>query len=185
VKDLAEIEQYLTEKEVELRSDNYGKDKEQSVKLLKRHKTTELELDSYTGLMREMDSQLDKIELQFARDKNSSVNKLLQKVLQLASERRIKLINNLQLNEFSDEVEEFLSSMEVFKTAFKSEDYGVDYEHLLLVLSRFEDVKGKYEACNGQYGNILEHGGKIVAAKTDDDDATTDNYVQGNIQTVK
>jgi len=161
VKDLVEIEQWLNEKEEELRSENFGKDKETSVKLLKKHKTLELELDSYTGLMKEMDSQLEKIDLQLARDKNESVNVLLKNVVKLANARRIKLINNLQLNEFNDEVGDFVGIMGEYGNAFKSEDYGVDYEHLLVIASRYEDVKTKYDASEPKFKYIKECGAKI------------------------
>lgn len=156
--DASEIESWMLEKEDALTSNHYGKDIHSAVKLLTKHKTLELEMDSYNGLVQEMKHMANAMvssghpDRQLISAKIGAVEDHMGLLRRLGNDRREKLIQSVHTLEYFAEADEFLKYVdEVFGREVGCNEYGQDYEHLLLLQARFKDVELKVEGVNDRY----------------------------------
>ncbi|SPP87212.1 spectrin beta chain, non-erythrocytic 5 isoform X2 [Drosophila guanche] len=149
--DAGEIESWLGERNNALRSTEYGRDRDSAAKLLTKHKTIELELDTYSGIVTEMGHSCAAMvaaghpDSKVLTAKQQLIEKMLKSLHKLASQRQGRLMESLYKHEYfleSDEVEQWIREQE--QTA-SSEDYGQDFEHLQLLQNKFDDLKHRVE----------------------------------------
>ncbi|KQS43502.1 spectrin beta chain, non-erythrocytic 5 isoform X5 [Drosophila erecta] len=149
--DAGEIESWLGERNNVLRSTEYGRDRDSAAKLLTKHKTIELELDTYSGIVTEMGHSCAAMVAANHPDskvlvaKQQLIEKMLKSLHKLASQRQGRLMESLYKHEYfleSDEVEQWIREQE---QAASSEDYGQDFEHLQLLQNKFDDLKHRVE----------------------------------------
>lgn len=149
--DAGEIESWLGERNNALRSTEYGRDRDSAAKLLTKHKTIELELDTYSGIVTEMGHTCAAMvaaqhpDSKVLAAKQQLIEKMLKSLHKLASQRQMRLMESLSKHEYfleSDEVEQWIREQE--QTA-SSEDYGQDFEHLQLLQNKFDDLKHRVE----------------------------------------
>lgn len=136
--DASEIETWLGEKNNVLRSTDYGRDRDSTTKLLTKHKAIELELDTYSGIVNEMGHNCSAMiasshpDSKILSAKQQLIEKMLKSLQKLANQRQLALMACLYRHEYFlevDEVEQWIREQE--QTA-SSEDYGQDYEHLMV-----------------------------------------------------
>ncbi|XP_020812650.1 spectrin beta chain, non-erythrocytic 1 isoform X1 [Drosophila serrata] len=149
--DAGEIESWLGERNNALRSTEYGRDRDSAAKLLTKHKTIELELDTYSGIVTEMGHSCAAMvaanhpDSKVLAAKQQLIEKMLKSLHKLASQRQVRLMESLYKHEYfleSDEVEQWIREQE---QAASSEDYGQDFEHLQLLQNKFDDLKHRVE----------------------------------------
>ncbi|KAH8300440.1 hypothetical protein KR018_005664 [Drosophila ironensis] len=149
--DAGEIESWLGERNNVLRSTEYGRDRDSAAKLLTKHKTIELELDTYSGIVTEMGHSCAAMvaaghpDSKVLAAKQQLIEKMLKSLHKLASQRQVRLMESLYKHEYfleSDEVEQWIREQE---QAASSEDYGQDFEHLQLLQNKFDDLKHRVE----------------------------------------
>ncbi|KRK01061.1 spectrin beta chain, non-erythrocytic 5 isoform X5 [Drosophila yakuba] len=149
--DAGEIESWLGERNNVLRSTEYGRDRDSAAKLLTKHKTIELELDTYSGIVTEMGHSCAAMvaanhpDSKVLAAKQQLIEKMLKSLHKLASQRQGRLMESLYKHEYfleSDEVEQWIREQE---QAASSEDYGQDFEHLQLLQNKFDDLKHRVE----------------------------------------
>ncbi|KAL9901308.1 spectrin beta chain, non-erythrocytic 5 kst isoform 1-T1 [Glossina fuscipes fuscipes] len=149
--DAGEIESWLGERQNALRSTEYGRDRDSAAKLLTKHKTIELELDTYSGIVTEMGHTCAAMvssghpDSKILAAKQQLIEKMLKSLQKLASQRQLRLMESLYMHEYfleSDEVEQWIKEQEQVAS---SEDYGQDYEHLQLLQNKFDDLKHRIE----------------------------------------
>ncbi|XP_016975527.1 spectrin beta chain, non-erythrocytic 5 isoform X2 [Drosophila rhopaloa] len=149
--DAGEIESWLGERNNALRSTEYGRDRDSAAKLLTKHKTIELELDTYSGIVTEMGHSCAAMvaanhpDSKVLAAKQQLIEKMLKSLHKLASQRQGRLMESLYKHEYfleSDEVEQWIREQE---QAASSEDYGQDFEHLQLLQNKFDDLKHRVE----------------------------------------
>ncbi|KAL7733152.1 hypothetical protein ACLKA6_004671 [Drosophila palustris] len=149
--DAGEIESWLGERNNALRSTEYGRDRDSAAKLLTKHKTIELELDTYSSIVTEMGHTCAAMiaaqhpDSKVLAAKQQLIEKMLKSLHKLASQRQMRLMESLSKHEYfleSDEVEQWIREQE--QTA-SSEDYGQDFEHLQLLQNKFDDLKHRVE----------------------------------------
>lgn len=133
-----EIETWLAERNNILRSTDYGRDRDSATKLLTKHKTIELELDTYSGIVQEMGTTAQSMvtakhpDSKAIASKQQMIEKMLKSLQKLAAQRQLRLMESLYRHEYfaeSAELEQWIKEQE---QAVTSEDYGQDYEHLLV-----------------------------------------------------
>lgn len=136
--DAGEIETWLGEKNNVLKSTDYGRDRDSATKLLTKHKTLELELDTYSAIIQEMGHTAQLMVTSKHPDskaivtKQQMIEKMLKSLQKLAAQRQLRLMESLYRHEYfaeSADLEHWIKEQEV---AVNSEDYGQDYEHLLV-----------------------------------------------------
>lgn len=133
-----EIETWLSEKMNVLKSNDYGRDRDSATKLLTKHKGIELELDTYSGIISEMGHNAASMvaanhpDSKLIAAKQQLIEKMFKSLQRLCAQRQIRLMESMYRHEYfaeSTELEQWIKEMEQVAS---SEDYGQDYEHLLV-----------------------------------------------------
>lgn len=133
-----EIETWLGERNNVLNSKDYGRDRDSATKLLTKHKTIELELDTYSGIISEMGHAATAMvsakhpDSKQISGKQQLIEKMFKSLQRLAGQRQMRLLESMYRHEYfmeSAELEQWIREQEQVAS---SEDYGQDYEHLLV-----------------------------------------------------
>ncbi|KAL1509008.1 hypothetical protein ABEB36_003816 [Hypothenemus hampei] len=153
----SEVESWLNEKGNILDSTDYGRDRDSATKLLTKHKALELELDTYNNIIAEMGHGAQAMiksghpDSKLIAERQSGLEHLVRSLQRKAAVRQHRLMESLFRHEYfaeSDELETWIA--ENLQQA-SSEDYGQDYEHLLILKSKFDDLKHRVEAGAERY----------------------------------
>lgn len=162
-----EVDSWLTEKLNFLNNSDYGKNEDNAIKLLTKHKAVELEVDTYQGIVGEMKVQAQKLAVtkppleELIVERTHFIENQLKNIQQLLVQRRTKLIESKNCHEYFRETENFQKWIaEQMQTAL-SDDYGADYEHLLVLQSKFQDFKCRVESNTDRFNQCHEHAIKL------------------------
>ncbi|XP_058061720.1 spectrin beta chain, non-erythrocytic 1 [Anopheles bellator] len=164
----AEIETWLGERNNVLRSSDYGRDRDSATKLLTKHKVIELELDTYSGIVSEMGHTASAMiaskhpDSKVIAAKQQLIEKMLKSLQKLAGQRQLRLMESLYRHEYfveSAELEQWIKEQE---QAINSEDYGHDYEHLLILQNKFDDLKHRIEVGAERYNQCENFAKKLI-----------------------
>ncbi|XP_076359799.1 spectrin beta chain, non-erythrocytic 5 kst [Tachypleus tridentatus] len=167
-----EVETWITEKNDILTRTDYGRDEDGAVRLLTKHKALELEIDTYTGLVSEMARQAQKMvdsnhpESKVINGRIQMIQKEMKKLQKLATVRRQKLVESKNRHEYFRESEELENWINEEMQMATSEEYGQDYEHLLLLQSKFDDFRHRIEAGSERYNQCEELCRKLTAVES-------------------
>ncbi|XP_013777045.2 LOW QUALITY PROTEIN: spectrin beta chain, non-erythrocytic 1-like [Limulus polyphemus] len=170
--DANEVETWMSEKNDFLTSTDYGKDEDAAIKLLTKHKALELELDTYSGLLKEMVCQAQRMI-----DDEHPDHKIISKRIQLITQqmkdlqksgnvRRQKLIESKNRHEYFRESEDLEKWIDKQMQSALSEEYGQDYEHILVLLSKFNDYKHRVEAGSERFNQCEVLAKKLIAVES-------------------
>ncbi|XP_049531966.1 spectrin beta chain, non-erythrocytic 1 isoform X2 [Anopheles darlingi] len=163
-----EIETWLGERNNVLRSSDYGRDRDSATKLLTKHKVIELELDTYSGIVSEMGHTASAMiaskhpDSKVIATKQQLIEKMLKSLQRLAGQRQLRLMESLYRHEYfveSTELEQWIKEQE---QAVNSEDYGHDYEHLLILQNKFDDLKHRIEVGAERYNQCENSALKLI-----------------------
>ncbi|XP_030753943.1 spectrin beta chain, non-erythrocytic 2 isoform X2 [Sitophilus oryzae] len=166
-----EVESWLNEKANILASNDFGRDRDSATKLLTRHKALELELETYNNIILEMGHGAQAMiksghpDAKLISERQSGLEHLVRSLQRKAVIRRQRLMESLFRHEYfmeSDELEIWIA--ENLQQA-SSEDYGQDYEHLLLLKNKFDDLKHKIEAGAERYKQCEALALKLLASE--------------------
>lgn len=134
----SEVESWLNEKSGILASTDFGRDRDAATKLLTKHKALELELETYSGIITEMGRGANALvqsghpESKTIQERQSTLEHLVRSLQRQAAIRQQRLMESLFRHEYfleSGDLERWVSEQMQYAT---SEDYGQDYEHLLV-----------------------------------------------------
>ncbi|XP_034944641.1 LOW QUALITY PROTEIN: spectrin beta chain, non-erythrocytic 5 [Chelonus insularis] len=163
-----EVESWLSEKNDVLSSTDYGRDRDAATKLLTKHKTVELELDTYNGIVTEMGHTAAAMvnakhpDSKAIASKQQNIAQQIRSLQKLATTRQQRLMESMYRHEYfleSRELEQWIKEQE--QTA-ASEDYGQDYEHLLVLQAKFNDFKHRIEAGSERFNQCEELAKKLI-----------------------
>ncbi|XP_054709348.1 spectrin beta chain-like [Uloborus diversus] len=146
-----EIDSWISEKLQVLSNADYGKDADAVIKLLTKHQALELEIDSYKGLVDELANQANALveskhpDSKIIRNRMEVIDQEMKNIQKLCSVRRQKLLESKSRHEFNNETEELKSWINEQMAEAISEDYGEDYEHVLILHSNFEFYRNRVE----------------------------------------
>ncbi|XP_065309042.1 spectrin beta chain-like isoform X2 [Dermacentor albipictus] len=165
-----EIEAWMNEKKSVLTSTDFGRDEDAAVKLLTKQKALELEIDTYSGLVVEMTHQGQAMidqnhpDSKIIANQMQTVNQEIKNLQKLSTVRRQKLMEAKHTHEFfreSDDLQDWINEQ---TQAALSEDYGKDYEHLLLLQAKFEDLKLVVDTGKDRLDQCIDLGQRLIAA---------------------
>ena len=155
--EVGEIEGWIMEKSSGMKGSDFGKDEDSAVKLLTKHKAVELEIDTYSGIISEMTSTAGQLvasghpDAKLIKNRDDILNRELKNLKKLAAERRDRLIKSIQLHEYLRESREVTEYIRQMMNTAKSQDTGHDYEHLEILLARFQEFKLEVQAGEEKY----------------------------------
>lgn len=152
ISEAAEIETWLGERTNVIKSNDFGRDRDSATKLLTKHKAIELELDTYSGIISEMGHTASSMiaskhpDSKLIASKQQLVEKMFKSLQRLSGQRQIRLMESMYRHEYFVESAELEQWMKELEQAASSEDYGQDYEHLLVI--KFVNDKYKKKVCS-------------------------------------
>ncbi|CAG9768666.1 unnamed protein product [Ceutorhynchus assimilis] len=165
----SEVESWLNEKANILDSSDYGRDRDSATKLLTKHKALELELDTYNNIISEMGHGAQAMvksghpDSKLISERQASLERLVRSLQRKAAIRQNRLMESLFGHEYFVESGELESWIAENLQHASSEDYGQDYEHLLLLKNKFDDLKHKIEGGSDRYKQCESLAQKLLA----------------------
>lgn len=139
----SEVESWLNERNDVLASTDYGRDRDAATKLLTKHKALELELDTYNAIVVEMGRGAQAMitaqhpDAKAIAAKQQLLSQQMRSLQKLAAQRQQRLMESMYRHEYFAESAELERWIGEQQQAASSEDYGQDYEHLLVSSSYF------------------------------------------------
>ncbi|KAJ8972184.1 hypothetical protein NQ314_000314 [Rhamnusium bicolor] len=164
-----EVESWLNERGNILASSDYGRDRDSATKLLTKHKALELELDTYNNIISEMGHGAQAMiksghpDSKLIAERQSSLEHLVRLLQRKAAIRQHRLMESLFRHEYFAESEELERWIAENLQQASSEDYGQDYEHLLLLKAKFDDFKHRIEAGSERYRQCEDLAQKLIS----------------------
>jgi spectrin beta len=150
--EVAEVESWIDDKNQFMKGAEYGQDGDSSIKLLTKHKAMELEIDTYSGIVQEISAAATKLinnnhpKAKLITTRDDVLNRDLKNLKNTAKVRRDRLVAAIQLHEYNRESGQFLAWIREMMAGARSEDTGQDYEHLEILLARFQEFKLRVQA---------------------------------------
>ncbi|XP_063863708.1 spectrin beta chain, non-erythrocytic 2-like isoform X27 [Scylla paramamosain] len=167
--EVTEVEAWMNEKRNILQTKDYGKDEDVARKLLAKHKALELEMDTYSGIVKEMGTMAESMiksshpESKLIKDRQQMLNQELKDLQKLSANLRQKLMASMYRHEYFREAEDLEKWITEQMQTATSEDFGHDYEHLLLLQAKFDDFKHRVEAGSERFKQCDELAKKLIA----------------------
>lgn len=165
----SEVESWLSERNDVLSSTDYGRDRDAASKLLTKHKVLELELDTYKGIVTEMGHAAAAMvnakhpDAKAIAIKEQAINQQIRNLQKLASLRQQRLVESMCRHEYFSESAELDQWIRDHMQIAASDDYGQDYEHLLILQNKFDDLKHRVEAGLERFNQCEELAKKLIA----------------------
>lgn len=138
------------------KSTDFGRDRDSATKLLTKHKAIELELDTYSGIISEMGHTSSNMIASKHPDsklivaKQQLIEKMFKSLQRLSGQRQMRLMESMYRHEYFAESAELEQWIRELEQAASSEDYGQDYEHLLVIIfplkTRFQQLNSLHKA---------------------------------------
>lgn len=181
-----EVESWLNEKGDLLASTDYGRDRDAATKLLTKHKALELELDTYNNIITEMGRGAQSLiqskhpDSKLIAERQASLEHLVRSLQRKAVLRQHRLMESLFRHEYFLESEELERWIADNLQQASSEDYGQDYEHLLvyslnetfsvlltpifqILQGKFDDFKHRIESGSERFKQCEDLAQKLIA----------------------
>ncbi|XP_054271663.1 spectrin alpha chain, non-erythrocytic 1 isoform X2 [Macrosteles quadrilineatus] len=165
----SEVESWLSERNDVLSSTDYGRDRDAASKLLTKHKALELELDTYSGIVTEMGTAANVMinakhpDAKAIASKQTAIAQQMRTLQKLASARQQHLVESMCRHEYLSESAELETWIREQMTAAASEDYGQDFEHLLILQNKFDDLKHRVEAGAERFNQCEDLAKKLIS----------------------
>ncbi|KAJ0169742.1 hypothetical protein K1T71_014348 [Dendrolimus kikuchii] len=167
-----EVDSWLADKAAALASADVGRDRHRATQLLTRHKAVELELDTYAAIISEMghvatsmaNSGHPEGEALVAR--HAMLADSLARLQRLAAQRQKALVESVCRHEYLAESAELETWIQEQYAAASSEDYGQDYEHLLILRSKFDELRHRVESGAERFNQCEELAKKLLATES-------------------
>ncbi|CAB3231870.1 unnamed protein product, partial [Arctia plantaginis] len=170
--DALEVDAWLADKAAALAAADVARDRHRATQLLTRHKAVELELDTYAAIIAEMghvatsmaNSGHPEGEALVAR--HALLAESLKRLQRLAAQRQNALVESVCRHEYLAESAELESWIQEQYAAASSEDYGQDYEHLLILRSKFDELRHRVESGAERFNQCEELAKKLLATES-------------------
>ncbi|XP_063371372.1 spectrin beta chain [Cydia amplana] len=170
--DALEVDSWLADKAAALSSADVGRDRHRATQLLTRHKAVELELDTYAAIISEMGHSAASMAASGHPQgaalvaRHRALDDSLQRLQRLAAQRQRALVESVCRHEYLAESAELEGWIQEQFAAAASEDYGQDYEHLLILRSKFEELRHRVESGAERFSQCEELAKKLLASES-------------------
>ncbi|XP_066281028.1 spectrin beta chain, non-erythrocytic 5-like isoform X2 [Branchiostoma lanceolatum] len=167
--DANEVESWVAEKSRLASSTDYGKDEDAAEKAITKHKALEVDLATYKGLVKQLQHKSQKLKeaghvnAKTIQDRHSNLEGQMKSLETLMGDRNVHLEESKQLFSYARETDDLQEWINEHLMVAASEDYGQDYEHLQVLLSKFEDLKHKmgqgqrrFQQCERNAARLVE-----------------------------
>ncbi|KAJ8705806.1 hypothetical protein PYW08_012852 [Mythimna loreyi] len=170
--DALEVDAWLNDKAAALAHADLARDRHRATHLLTRHKAVELELDTYAAIIAEMGHVATSMangghpEGEALQARHALLVDSLARLQRLAAQRQKALVESVCRHEYLAESAELESWIQEQYAAASSEDYGQDYEHLLILRSKFDELRHRVESGAERFNQCEELAKKLLATES-------------------
>nr|XP_025044105.1 spectrin beta chain, non-erythrocytic 5 [Pelodiscus sinensis] len=167
----SDLETWVSEKLPSVTSKDYGKDEAATLKLIKKHKALEQEMEVYENLVLELGTVAKtlplpgSIKFDEVDAPQEQVHSKLRELVELTTVRGKKLDETLGLHEYLREYEDLQDWISQQRQVASSDDYGSNYEHVLHLCAKYDTFQHQIEmaakrvvACQQLAETLLDHG---------------------------
>ncbi|XP_065894234.1 spectrin beta chain, non-erythrocytic 1-like isoform X3 [Dysidea avara] len=164
-----EADAWMNEKAGIASSQDYGKDEDAATKALTKHKAFEHDVEAFVSEVQRLEKIAHQLVSQSHFDlaninaRQAQLDEQLVGLQTLTAARRSKLQESIKLHQYIRDVDEVLSWLSEKQTIAASDDYGKDFEHLLVLQKKFEDFKSDTAASSELYSAANNLARKLVA----------------------
>ncbi|XP_041968361.1 spectrin beta chain, non-erythrocytic 2 isoform X3 [Aricia agestis] len=169
--DALEVESWLADKDAALAAADVGHDRHRATQLLTKHKAVQLELDTYAAIIAEMGHTAAALAASGAggaalTQRHAQLADSLARLQRRAADHQAALVESVCRHEYMAESEELENWIHEQYAAASSEDYGQDYEHLLILKSKFEELRHRVESGAERFNQCEELAKKLLASES-------------------
>ncbi|KAM9294405.1 spectrin beta chain, non-erythrocytic 5 [Gastrophryne carolinensis] len=147
--DVSDMESWIMEMHPVVSSKDYGKEEDATLKLMKKHKATQQEIELYQNLAEELGHAGQSLSSSVPFDEVDApvkkINLQMKDLQQCSNLRWGKLEETLALHEYMRESADLQNWISQQRQVASSEDYGSDYEHVLHLLAKFNTFQHQME----------------------------------------
>ncbi|KAL4238363.1 Spectrin beta chain [Mactra antiquata] len=186
-----EIENWINDKMSLASSTDYGKDENAADKLLAKNKVLETDIQTYQGIVTGVDRECKRLFKTGCQDPQSlkkaqdNLQDQLNKLKRLAAERTKNLEQSKWMHAYLRESGDFEDWINEQMQTAGSEEYGQDYEHLLILRNKFDEFKRNVESNQERFNRcermakwLLEDKGPYTKDVLDRQEQLTDSWNQ-------
>lgn len=167
--DAAEAEQWMSEQELYMMTDDRGKDEFTAHNIKKKHEAIEAAIRDYKSTMNQLKDTANSLIDQNVPDsekvaqRQNEINKLYDQLNELGNERKSKLNEGLDLYKLNSEIEDLMHWVSERDAIANSHELGQDLDHVVMLLERFKQfAKDTERAGNERFEKINETADKLI-----------------------
>lgn len=154
--DASEAEQWMSEQELYMMSDNRGKDEFTSQNIKRKHEAIEAAIKDYNNTMNQLKETANSLIRENVADservsqRQNEVDKLYTQLNELASDRRARLNEGLELFKLNREIEDLMQWISERDAIANSHELGQDLDHVIMLRERFKQFAKDTEKCGSE-----------------------------------
>ncbi|XP_064623906.1 spectrin beta chain, non-erythrocytic 2-like isoform X3 [Lineus longissimus] len=141
--EINEAEAWMNEKKPFLTSPDLGRDEDSVQALLKKLEAIDLDIDNFRNTIGELAAlsrglvERKHFDRENIKTQQESIEEKYQNLQELARRRREKLVDNRKLFDYYRDADEVVSWLKERQIIAASDDYGVDIEHVQILIQKF------------------------------------------------
>lgn len=154
--DANEAEQWMSEQELYMMSDNRGKDEFTSQNIKRKHEAIEAAIRDYNNTMNQLKATAGSLtgenvpESERISQRQNEINKLYAQLNDLATERRARLNEGLDLFKLNREIDDLMKWISERDAIANSHELGQDLDHVIMLRERFKQFAKDTEKCGSE-----------------------------------
>uniref|UniRef100_A0A6G1SQG5 Spectrin beta chain n=1 Tax=Aceria tosichella TaxID=561515 RepID=A0A6G1SQG5_9ACAR len=151
--DASEAEQWMSEQELYMMSDDRGKDEFTAQNIKRKHEAIAAAIRDYNNTMNQLKDTANSLinekvsESERIEQRQSEIDKLYTQLNNLASERRSRLNEALELFKLNREIEDLIQWISERDAIANSHELGQDLDHVIMLRERFKQFAKDTEKC--------------------------------------
>lgn len=154
--DASEAEQWMSEQELYMMSDDRGKDEFTAQNIKRKHEAIEAAIRDYNNTMNQLKKTANSLidesvpESERISQRQNEINKLYSQLNELAAERRAHLDEGLDLFKLNREIEDLTQWISERDAIANSHELGQDLDHVIMLRERFKQFAKDTEKCGSE-----------------------------------
>lgn len=154
--DASEAEQWMSEQELYMMSDDRGKDEFTSQNIKRKHEAIESAIKDYNSTMKQLKETANSLINENVADseritqRQNEINRLYTQLNELAAERHARLDEGLELFKLNREIEDLMQWISERDAIANSHELGQDLDHVIMLRERFKQFAKDTEKCGSE-----------------------------------
>lgn len=154
--DALEAEQWMSEQELYMMSDDRGKDEFTSQNIKRKHEAIEAAIRDYGQTMNQLKETANLLQRENVADseriaqRQNEIDKLYGQLNELASDRQSRLNEGLALFRLNREIEDLMQWISQREAIANSHELGQDLDHVIMLRERFKQFAKDTEKCGSE-----------------------------------